>query len=285
MADLESIAAELYALVPAEFTAARNDRAKNEGGPLGAEVKALPKPSAAAWATNLLARQKGDEVAQLFALGDALRDAQDGMDRATLNALGAQRRSLVSALAKQAGALATDAGHPVNAQALVDIERTLNAGMSDAGAASAVTSGRLVRTLSGDGLDAVDLDDAVAGALPEPRAAAKGAKGAKPGGTKPAEKPSQKAVEAARKARAEADARVRDATKAAETAAKAAEAAARLRQSLVQERDELREQLADVDAELTEAGRALDDAERADKSAARDLERAERERDALDETG
>lgn len=282
MADLESIAAELYALVPAEFTAARNDRAKNEGGPLGADVKALPKPSAAAWATNLLAREKGDEVAQLFALGDALRDAQDGMDRATLNALGSQRRALVSALAKQAGALANDAGHPVNAQALVEIERTLNAGMSDAGAAAAVTSGRLVRTLSGDGLDAVDLDDAVAGALPEPRAAAKGAKS---GGAKQAKKPSQKAEEAARKARAEADARVRDATKAAETAVKAAEAAARLRRSLVQERDELREQLADVDAELAEAGRALDDAERADKSAARDLERAERERDALDESG
>jgi hypothetical protein len=266
MPDLESIAAELYALPPSEFTAERNERAKSEGGPLGAAVKSLAKPSAAAWATNLLARERPDEVAQLFDLGDALRDAQEGADRSTLTKLGSQRRALVSALAKQAGALAKDAGHAVNASALTDIQSTLNAGMSDAGAAAAVASGRLVRALAGDGLDAVDLTDAVGGALPAMRATA----------ARPAKKLDKRAVEAARKARAEAEARLREATATAEAAEKAVEEAGRVRESLVGERDELREHLADVEAELGEAGRALDEAQRARKAAVRDRDRAER---------
>jgi len=264
MADLDSIAAELYALLPAEFTAARNERAKAESGALAAAVKALAKPSPAAWATNLLAREKPDELAQLFALGDALREAQEGADRSTLTTLGSQRRALVSALAKEAGALAKKAGHAVNAAALVDIQGTLNAGMSHTGAAAAVSSARLVRALSGDGVDAVDLADAVGGTLPGARAAAR------------AKKPTKKAEEAARRARAEAEERLREATRAAETAEKAAADAARRRGSLVSERDELREQLADVEAELGEADRALDEAERASKATARDRDRAER---------
>ena len=264
MTDLAAIAAELYPLLPTEFTAARNERAKRETGQLATDIKALPKPSAAAWATNLLARERPDEVAQLFALGDSLRDAQDSLDRATLTKLGSQRRALVAALAKRAASLSTDTGHPVNAAAVVDIERTLQAGMSDAAAAAAVTSGRLVRALSGDGLEAVDLDDAVAGPLPEARARKKAKAPVKKG-------PTQKQLDAA-------DAAIVEARTAAKEAERTAREAGSARESLTLEREELREQLADVEGELADATRAATAADRARYTAARALEKAERER-------
>ncbi|WP_411700612.1 transposase [Conyzicola sp.] len=267
MTELAAVATELYALLPTEFTAARNARAKSEGGTLGTEVKSLPRPSAAAWAVNLLARERPDDVAQLFALGDSLRNAQDGFDRATLTKLGSQRRALVAALAKQAGSLAADAGHPVNAAAIIDVERTLQAGMSDAAAAAAVTSGRLVRALSGDGLEAVDLDDAVAGPLPHARARGKAKTPVK-------KAPSKKKVEAA-------DAAVATARAAAADAERTARQAGSAKESLTLEREELREHLADVEGELADAARAFEAAERKRTTAARALEKAERERATL----
>jgi hypothetical protein len=267
MTDLAAVATELYALLPTEFTAARNERARNEGGAFGKEIKALPKPSAAAWATSLLARERPDDVAQLFALGDSLRNAQDGLDRATLTKLGSQRRALVAALAKQAGSLADDAGHPVNAAAIIDVERTLQAGMSDAAAAAAVTSGRLVRALSGDGLEAVDLADAVAGPIPEARARTKPKAPVK-------KAPSKKKLEAA-------DAAVATARAAADEAERRARQAGSAKESLTLEREELREHLADVEGELADASRSVEAAERKRVAAARALEQAERARATL----
>ena len=266
MTDLASIAADLYALLPTEFTAARNSRAKDENGALAAEVKKLPKPSAAAWGTNLLARERPDDVAQLFALGDSLRDAQDSLDRATLTKLGSQRRALVAALAKQAASLAEDAGHPLNAAAIIDIERTLQAGMADAAAAAAVSSARLVRALAGDGLEAVDLDDAVAGPLPgaRVRATTKAKAPAKKG-------PTKKQLDAA-------EAAVAEAHTAADDAERLAREAGTAKESLTLERQELREHLADVEGELADATRAAEAADRTRTAATRALEKAERDR-------
>ena len=55
-AQLDAIAAELYALPPEEFTEARNARAATADRALAASVKALRKPTASAWAVDLLAR-------------------------------------------------------------------------------------------------------------------------------------------------------------------------------------------------------------------------------------
>jgi len=262
--ELSSIAAELYELPPTEFTAARNERAKRESTQLAKEVRALPKPSAAAWAVDLLVRERGEQVAQLFALGDALREAQTDLDRTTLTKLGSERRTLIAALAKQAASLAADAGHAVNAAAVVDIERTLQAGMTDAAAAAAVTSKRLVRALAGDGLETVDLGGAVAGALPEPRLASKA--------TAPRKKlASRKQVDAAEAALASA----RTTADEAERAARQAQTA---REALLLERDDLREQLADVEGELADATRAAEAADRKSTAAAREVEKAERAR-------
>ena len=259
MPDLESVATELYALLPAEFTAARNERAKQLGGDLGTKVKALPKPSSPAWATNLLVRSQPNEVEQLLALGESLRDAQDDLDRATLTKLGKQRRALVSALAKTAAALAKDAGHTINPAAVVEVEHTLQAAMADASAAAAVSSARLVRALTADGVDDVDLEGAVAG---QPAAS-----------VLRAVDPSPKDLAKARKAVEAAEETLR-------TAGRAARDAADDRASLESERDDLREQLADIEGELLDTSRAVERTEKERKKAARAVDRA---RAALDD--
>lgn len=145
---LAAIADELYALPLDEFTAARNARAKADE-----QVKTLPKPSAAAWAINQFARGSRAKLEQVVALGDQLREAQDDLDSKTMRALGSQRRALLAAMAREI---------TPTASLRAEIEQTLQAAMADPDAADAVLSGRLVRTLSSDGLEPVDLAGAVA---------------------------------------------------------------------------------------------------------------------------
>ena len=82
--DLDAIAVELYALPPAQFTAARNARAGASDRSLGALIKRLPKPGVAAWAVSLLARE--GQLGDALELAAALREAQDDLDAAELSA-------------------------------------------------------------------------------------------------------------------------------------------------------------------------------------------------------
>lgn len=269
-ADLDAVAAELYALPPDEFTAARNARANQAGKPLAAQIKALRKPSAAAWAVGLLARE--GQLGDALELSAALREAQDDLDAAELNRLGRQRRALVAALAAQAADLAAAKGVTVSASARTEVEKTINAAVMDAAAAAAVMTGRLVRTLEATGLEPVDLTDAVGGSVP---------------GVPDAPAPSRDDL-AERRARKAAERELRDAERAAGEADRelakidAKLAKARERTDHLRERvDDLRSELArfEADAEKaqvtateleTERTRA---AERA-QSAARATERA-----------
>ncbi|HYI50204.1 MAG TPA: transposase [Microbacterium sp.] len=163
-ARLDAIAAELYALAPDDFTAARNARAAASDRGLAARVKALRKPAASAWAVDLLARD--GQLAEALELAGALREAQDDLDSAELARLSRQRRALVAALATQAVGLAKDRGVTISAAARSDVEKTINAAVMDAAAAVAVMTGRLVRPLEATGFDSVDVSDAVGGSLP-----------------------------------------------------------------------------------------------------------------------
>jgi hypothetical protein len=237
---LDAVAAELYALPPEEFTAARNARAAAATAPLGARIKRLRKPSAAAWAVDLLARE--GRLADALDLAGQLREAQDDLDAGELQRLTRQRRALVQALAKQAVALARDRGVAVSTPTRDDIEKTLNAALLDPGAAAAVATARLIRPLEATGFDAVDLSDAVGGSVP---------------GTLPAAPPPSRDDLAARRAR-----------KAAEQAVRAAERG-------VSEADR---ELARLDSQLASATeRATHLAERVDELRA---ELARREKDA-----
>ena len=163
---LASLADPLYALAPAEFTAARNAAAREVKDSadleLAARVQELKKPSPAAWAVNLLARQRADELEQLAELGETMREAQEELDRAQLGELTRQRRALVTALAREASRLASEARHNLTATVVEEVAKTLQAALNDPAAAAAVRSGRLVRGLEATGIEPVDLTDAVA---------------------------------------------------------------------------------------------------------------------------
>jgi len=264
--DLDAIAVELYALPPAQFTAARNARAGASDRSLGALIRRLPKPGLAAWAVTLLARE--GQLGDALELAAALREAQDDLDAAELSRLGAQRRSLVAALSKQAVALSGERGVTVSPATREDIEKTINAAVMDAGAAAAVMTGRLVRPLEATGFDPVDLTDAVGGSAPD--------------GTAAPPAPSRDDL-AERRARKEAEKAVREAEQAESEAqrtlarvdarlAKARERADHLHERL----DELRADVARVEADAENADAEVDrvDEERAEAaSVVREAER------------
>lgn len=165
-AELAAAVEVLYGLEPAQFTRARNDRvkqAKADGDPgLAEAVKALPKPSTAAWLVNMMVRRMGDEIGQALEVGAALRQAQQDLDAAQLRALTGQRRRLTAALVRQAVTRASELGTKVSAAVAEQAENTLHAAMTDADAAAALRTGLLVRALEPAGLGGVDLDGAVA---------------------------------------------------------------------------------------------------------------------------
>ncbi|MFK4807030.1 transposase [Microbacterium sp. ZW CA_36] len=163
-AELDAVAAELYALPPSEFTAKRNARAGMAAGAVAKRIKALRKPTISAWAVNLLARD--GQLADAIELSAALREAQDDLDGAELARLGKQRRQLVAALAKQAVGLAEDAGGTLSAAAREDVEKTINAAVMDAAAAAAVLTGRLVTPLEAGDIEPDTIADAVGGSVP-----------------------------------------------------------------------------------------------------------------------
>ncbi|MCH6231959.1 transposase [Microbacterium sp. CFH 31415] len=271
--DLDAIAAELYVLPPAEFTAARNARAGMADRSIAAQVKGLRKPTVAAWTVNLLAR--GGRLGEALELSAALREAQDDLDAAELSRLGRQRRALVAALATQAAGLAKDAGVAVSAAARDDVEKTINAAVMDAAAAAAVMTGRLVSPLEAGAFEEADLVDAVGGSLPGVAA------------------PRQRDDLAERRARKAAEKAAREAERLANEAERelaridAQRTKLQERVDHVSERiDDLRRDLERLEAEQAKAQAALGQVEeergaaasRA-RSAAKDAERA---RDALD---
>jgi hypothetical protein len=157
------IAEDLYGLPLPEFTPARDGKAKElKGEPEAATVKALRKPSTAAWVVNLLVRFETEQVDQMLQVGAALRAAQADLDATQLRALTVQRRQLTAAVTVRARALARERGVRVTESVADLVEQTLTAAMIDEGAAAAVRSGLLVTTLVATGFSAVDVASAVA---------------------------------------------------------------------------------------------------------------------------
>src|SRR3954452_18446964 len=156
--DLDEVADELYEVPPEEFIALRStrqDEARAEGDKaLAKDIGALPKPSAAAWACNLLVRSRRDELEGLVELGGLLREAQENLAGDQLRALSSQRTQLISALTRQATALAREHGRPVSTSVADQIEETLRAAMADPEAGEALLTGRLTSSMSYNGMGA-----------------------------------------------------------------------------------------------------------------------------------
>ncbi|WP_438353865.1 transposase [Microbacterium sp. CJ88] len=273
IAAVDAIAEELYVLPPAGFTAARNARATAADRAITARVKALRKPTVAAWAVNLLVRE--GQVAEAVELSAALREAQDDLDAAELAQLSRQRRALVAALAGQAAGLAADAGVPVSAAARDDVEKTLNAAIVDADAAAAVLTGRLVTALEAGAFDPADLPDAVGGSLPGAAAPAPRDDLAERRARKAAEK-------AAREAERLENESARELARIDARKEKAQERLDHLRERIDDLRGELRKFETDADAAATALAEIETDRAEAAKAAASASSAARAARSALD---
>ncbi|MEV4941065.1 hypothetical protein [Streptomyces zaomyceticus] len=147
--DVERVAEELYGLKPAEFVPARDgyvaEARKAKDTAAAKAVAALRRPALAAWAANLLARQKHREVEQFLAVGETLREAHRTLDGEQLRSASRRRNQLVTALARTAADLAKEAGQPVSDTVLHEIEQTLHGVLADQDVAEEWSRGRLVK--------------------------------------------------------------------------------------------------------------------------------------------
>jgi hypothetical protein len=142
---------DLYALPLEEFTAARNALAKELKSP---DVKALKKPSRAAWTLNQLARSHPRDVDALLRAGDKVRDAQTAALRGDASKMREAGRDLAEAvdhlleLAGDASAAVRDA-----------IAATLRAAATEPAAGELLKRGVLVSEIdpSGFGLEGAEL--------------------------------------------------------------------------------------------------------------------------------
>ena len=103
--ELVTAAHELYGLPPTEFTAERDRRAKvvrSSDRALSDAIKAFKRPTVPAWAVNLLVREEADLVRQVLDIGEALREAQEGLEGDALRELGKQRRELIASVVARA---------------------------------------------------------------------------------------------------------------------------------------------------------------------------------------
>ncbi|WP_336648071.1 transposase [Microbacterium sp. MMO-10] len=163
MTEFDSIAAELLSCAPGDFVSARDARAKEaRDAHLAARIRALRKPTTAAWAVNLFAQERAPQLQDALQLAAALREAQAELDAPALAKLGRDRRALTARLAEDAAELARARGGRISAGTLDAVQRTLSAAFFDPGAAAAVASGRLLSELDGDGTP-VDPSTVIAG--------------------------------------------------------------------------------------------------------------------------
>jgi len=158
--DFDAAATELYGVPAADFIATRNDLAKQlkaAGDTLGStRLKALRKPTVAAWITNLLARENPDDLDDLLALGDELREATADLDGERLRELTPRRHQQLDRLTKTARELADGADQKVSADVAQKVRETLDAALIDPAAGEAVREGRLSSALRHVGFGVVD---------------------------------------------------------------------------------------------------------------------------------
>lgn len=158
--DFEEAADALYAAPAADFIATRNELAKQlkaDGDQLGStRLKALRKPTVAAWLANLVSREQPDEIDDLLALGDEFREATTDLDGERLRELTPKRHKAIDVLVKAAGKLADQHSQKVSADVGQKLRETLDAALVDPAAGDAVREARLRSALRHVGFGVVD---------------------------------------------------------------------------------------------------------------------------------
>lgn len=304
MTTLLEVADQLYGLPLGDFTPTRDARARalrTEDRALAAAVKALRKPATAAWVVNQLVRGETEQVDQLLAVGEALREAQRSMSADELRALTRQRRQVTAAVTTRARAVARGRGLKVTEAVADQVEATLTAAMVDADCAAGVRSGLLVAPLASTGVGSTDVAAVLAAPealgfaasarddeqVEDDDASADGRRGLH---VVPDPDAHLKAVAAADEALAETEEQLAAATE-EEKAAREEVAQLEARGLQLQsELEELRRRLAETETAAEEAEDELADAEEVAEEAARvagtataDRDAEQAVRDALDE--
>ena len=159
-AELLAVADRLYAEPLPDFTPARDAAVKElrSDKELAARVKALKKPSIAAWALNLLVRRDSTKIDQVLELGESLRAAAESMSGEDLRALTRQRRQLTNALAGTARDLAREQDVRLTSAVIDQVEGMLTAAMLDPIAARVVRSGLVLTSFTSTGVSDIDVD-------------------------------------------------------------------------------------------------------------------------------
>jgi hypothetical protein len=279
--DFEEAADALYAAPAADFIATRNELAKQlkaDGDPVGStRLKAMRKPTVAAWLTNLVARKAPDDLDDLLALGDEFREATADLDGDRLRELTPKRHQLLDKLAKEAARLAAEDGQKISADVGQKLRETLDAALVDPAAGDAVREGRLSSALRHVGFGVVDENGEPSNVTPltdERRQAARDRRKAQRAEEAEADQKSRKkeereAEEREREAAAKAEAR-----QGFEDAVAAAQEAEAKVEDLDSQLDKAREALAEAQALVHRLGADLDEARRTAREAQKESREA-----------
>ncbi len=279
--DFEEAADTLYAASAADFIATRNELAKQlkaDGDQLGStRLKAMRKPTVAAWITNLVARKLPDELDDLLALGDEFREATADLDGARLRELTPRRHRLLDKLAKDAARLAGEEGQKVSADVAQKLRETLDAALVDPAAGDAVREGRLSSALRHVGFGVVDENGEPTNVTPltdERRQAARDRRKAQQAQSD-SESATARKREAAQREQDEREAAEKaEAKQAFEDAVAAAQEAEARVEELDTQLDNAREALAEAQSLVHRLGAELDEARRAAREAQKESREA-----------
>ncbi|ORI17104.1 hypothetical protein BJD99_02045 [Rhodococcus sp. 1163] len=257
--ELDNTASELCAVDPQGFVAARTAAvaaAKESGNrKLAAAIGKLRKPTTVAWMVNLLVREEPEDIAELFDIGNSLREAQRRSLADELKELSAARAQSIRALTRRAVEIAREHGHPSTENAAREVGQTLGAALADPEIGARVQAGRVVTAESYSGFG-----PAVLTLAPEPENTAE----------EPPEEPkADTRLEEAREQLTDAQEDEESAREAVDSADSAAEAAST-------DLSEIKERLARLRAELHDAEVEEASARTTEKSADRQARRLRR---------
>ena len=156
---------DLYGLPHDRFVAERDALAKRlrAGGrrDQANEVKALRRPSVAAWGVNQVVRSQGRAARELWKAGDALIAAQDALlagrgDAKALRTATEREREALDTLVDAARGLLTGEGRDLGAATLERVRETLHAAAVDPEGREDVAAGRAVKERAHAGLGAFE---------------------------------------------------------------------------------------------------------------------------------
>ena len=153
----------LYALPLEEFTAERDELAKRlrkkDDRDSAAQVKALKKPSVAAWAVNQVQRDRPDEVRELIDVTEELHRVYKKLSsagaRERLEEAADMQRKLIQSLVRCASQLLEAGGHAPTDATLQKVADTLRAAALDTDVREQLARGRVVKEQTAAGFGPV----------------------------------------------------------------------------------------------------------------------------------